>query len=84
MQRNAMSSNADVALMSRYQQNQQRIESKLITDITHLRTQLAQIAPHSRDEADVWSLRVYQAVLNRRMRLLQTLFPQAAREAGLA
>lgn len=75
---------ADAASMSRYQQNQQRIEAKLITDITHLRTQLEQIAPHSRDEADVWSLRVYQTVLKRRLHLLRTLFPQAANAAGLA
>ncbi len=67
-------------LHTTYRQAKAAIESQLTAEIEVIRCELQKLNPHSRVEAERWSAGVYRALLERRVRLLQLLFPDSRHE----
>ena len=56
--------------------DKQAIERRLRNDIEQFRYELDKLDPRSPTAADRWSATIYQNLLERRTRLLNTLFPR--------
>ncbi len=60
-----------------YQAQKQIIADRLREDIELFRAELGKFNPHSKCEVERWNFGIYQTLLQRRSRLLQTLFEAA-------
>lgn len=79
MQRNTSATSWD--LQQTYLEKRQAIELRLRTDIDHFRRELDKLDPHSGLEADRWSASLYHKLVERRTKLLNTLFPETCQQA---